>query len=160
MLAALAAGELGKQTAMPVYAGTDGDVVLGAINYASKITTIHSADIQFPNLAIFQVDARPNTGTAGITGIEAFGSHGGAGLGAVGGDRAGTGVRAFGGQSGTAGGGGTGVVASGGSASTAAAAGGIGVDATGGSSGGTAPGGIGVRGNGGGSIGSQASGVV
>ena len=77
-VAALAATVLGKTTATPAQAGTDGDLVLGVQNQLvsgvnNHQTTLTAAATSFPDLALLRVSAQPDT-SSGTVAIEALGS--------------------------------------------------------------------------------------
>jgi hypothetical protein len=157
-VAALAAGGLAKATTTPALAGTDGDLVLNALNTTTGQTGIFLQAGANPGLA-WVASALPGAGNN--DGMRGYASGNGTGVFSQGGSLGGYGVSAAGGTSGTAGAGGTGLVAAGGTGTAGNANGGIGVDAFGGDRAGTGTNGIGVRGTGASTgAGTGASGVV
>jgi hypothetical protein len=175
-VAALAAGGLAQRTARPLQAGTDGDLVLNAVNTATSQTTLQaaagvgSAALLLVNAqtstAATSVDAiiaRAHIGGDGVTG-ESQGGRGGSFSGGTppsAGANGGVGVIAFGGPgNATSGRGGDGIQGFGGVGAAPNGAGGPGLLALGGAGQGTGTNGVGVEGIGAGNPANAASGVV
>ena len=162
-VAALAVGGLAKTTATPALAGTDGDMVLGAINHSNTTTQLKS-NSRSVSFYLLQQDARGSAILAQTIGSSSFASpvleaDGGNLFGvAQAGLAAATGVLAFGGAGNATGtNGGLGVSGSGG---TGSHRGGASVQGSGGAGSDAANNGAGVQGSGGGANGSKGNGVL